>query len=170
MIMDYPPSSSSKFDENEQRRLANASAEAGSKYGQFALGRILENETPNSERSFTAAAQGLDEAQVNWAYEICFETVESGGGREEERRLLLLAAAQGSHQACEYLWDNEHDDDGEKNYWRERADASTRRYSVGLESKSATLATLFSAGARLNAIVAANQGRSQLHSTEMACS
>ena len=191
MIMDYPPSPVSKFDENEQRRLANASAEAGSKYGQFALGRILENETPNSERGVTAAysvqyslaaAQGLDEAQVQWSYEICFETVIAGGGEEEERRLLqreeeehrllLLAAAQGSLHACEYLSQNEPDDDGEENYWRERADASESmgRYSAGLESRSATLATFFSAGACLNAIVAADQGRSQLHSAEMACS
>jgi TPR repeat protein len=145
------------------RQLANASAEVGSKYGQFALGRILECETPDSERSVAAphnaqgyalaAAQGLDEAQVDWGMAIEFETVESGGVHNEARRLFLLAAAQGSHTACEQLFDLPLDD-GEVNYWRERIDSARNAslYSAGLPRRSATLTNSVSVQAALEAV------------------
>jgi hypothetical protein len=139
----------------------------GSKYGQFALGRILENETPNSARHVTppynlqhalAAAQGLDEAQVHWGMALEFETVESGGGEDEARRLFLLAAAQGSHTPYSMLRDTSLDDQ-EENSWREREDSAENvsLYSAGAPPRSATLTTLVSVKARLNDLVAANQ-------------
>ena len=104
-----------------------------------------------------AAAQGLDEAQVQWGMDLEFETVESGGGKDEARRLFLLAAAQGSFDAYSQLGDISLDDN-EENYWCEREDSvqNASLYSAGPPPKSATLTTLVSAKARLN-IVAANQ-------------
>jgi hypothetical protein len=159
------------------RQLANASAEAGSKYGQFALGRILENETPDSERSVAAphnaqyalaAAQGLDEAQVEWGRTLLLEAAESEEEAGEGRRLFKLAAAQGSCNACVRLWELALDDE-EKNYWCERQHSVKNPclYSAGLPHSSAALAALFNAKARLNADAAANQpmaGTQQLHS------
>ena len=98
------------------RQLANASAEAGSKYGQFALGCILWNETPQSYSAATpygaqfalAAAQGLDEAQVNWSMMLWKDANDAIFAAELEREedkddkargLLLLAAAQGCYNA-----------------------------------------------------------------------
>jgi TPR repeat protein len=140
------------------RQHANASAEAGSKHVQFALGRILECETPNSAPSNAqgyalAAAQGPDEAQVDWGMAIEFESVESGGGKHEARRLLLLAAAQGSHTACEQLLDLPLDD-GEENYWHERIHSARNAslYSAGLPRRSATLTNSVSVQAGLDAI------------------
>ncbi len=175
-------SSSVSSAENERvaRRLANASADAGSKYGQFALGCILENETPNSARLVAApcnaqyalaAAQGLDQAQVDWGMNLEFETVESGGGRDVACRLFLLAAAQGSQNAYSQLRDISLDDK-EENYWVEREDSvqNTSLYSAGRPPRSATLITLVSVKARLNDSVASSRVPSaemeQLHSDE----
>ena len=127
----------------------------------------MENETPNSARLVAApcnaqyalaAAQGLDQAQVDWGMNLEFETVESGGGRDVACRLFLLAAAQGSHDAYSQLLDMPLDD-GEENYWCEREDSvqNASLYSAGPPPRSATLTTLVSAKARLNDFVAANQ-------------
>jgi hypothetical protein len=103
-----------------------------------------------------AAAQGLDEAQVQWGMDLEFETVESGGGKDEARRLFLLAAAQGSFDAYSQLGDISLDDN-EENYWCEREDSvqNASLYSAGPPPRSATLTTLVSAKARLNDVVAA---------------
>ena len=167
-------SASSAANERSARRLANASAEAGSKYGQFALGCILWNETPQSYSAATpygaqfalAAAQGLDEAQYDWSMMLSMEGEEdkdeaAGSEGEEDkdekvRGLLLLAAAQGCYNAYSPLGDISLDDN-EANYWCEREDSvqNASLYSAGPPPRSATLTTLVSAKARLNDVVAA---------------
>ena len=176
----YNPTSPapSAADERTARQLANASAEAGSKYGHFALGCILWNETPQSYSAATpygaqfalAAAQGLDEAQVDWSMMLSMddaifaaesegeedkdEAAESEGKEDKDekvRGLLLLAAAQGCYDAYQPLSDFALDDE-EANYWRERQDSfeNAHLYSAGPPPRSATLTTLVSVKAHLN--------------------
>lgn len=114
------------------RQLAHASAGVGSKYGQFALGSILEKENNRSEcllgeswklQYALAAAQGLAEAQVRFATVLAFEPVESGGGIDEALRLYLLAFAQGlSLSQCQL--DDSSVDDGEECYCQECAEGA----------------------------------------------
>ena len=129
------------------RRLASCSAEAGSKYGQFALGCILQLEndlvfgeiwTPDAATALCkvqyalAAAQGLDIAQVYLGMAVGLDSIESGGGAGEACRLFLLAAAQGSWHAFEllsqisaYKYNPELPfDKAERNYWLERSRAT----------------------------------------------
>jgi hypothetical protein len=186
IFRDFSSSSSASSAANElaARQLANASAEAGSKYGQFALGCILCNETPQSYSAATpygaqfalAAAQGLDEAQYDWSMMLSMDDAifaaesegeedkdEAAGSEGEEdkdekvRGLLLLAAAQGFYNAYSPLIDFALDDE-EANYWQERQDSfeNAHLYSAGPPPRSATLTTLVSVKARLND-VAANQ-------------
>ena len=120
------------------RRLASCSAEAGSKYGQFALGCILqlennlvfgENWTPDAATALCkvqyalAAAQGLDIAQVYLGMAVGLDSIESGGGAGEACRLFLLAAAQGSWHAF-FLLRQLPFDKAEQNYWLERSRAT----------------------------------------------
>jgi len=88
-----------------------------------------------------AAAQGLDEAQVNWSmmlwkdanYAIFAAESEREEDKDDKARvLLLLAAAQGCYNAYSPLFDFALDDQ-EANYWRERQDSfeNARLYSVG---------------------------------------
>ena len=182
IFRDFSSSSSASSAANERaaRQLANASAEAGSKYGQFALGCILWNETPQSYSAATpygaqfalAAAQGLDEAQVNWSMMLWKDANDAIFAAESEREedkddkargLLLLAAAQGCYNAYSPLFDFALDDE-EANYWQERQDSfeNAHLYSAGPPPRSATLTTLDSVKARLND-VAANQLEQRLN-------
>jgi TPR repeat protein len=124
------------------RRLANASAGVGSKYGQFALGSILEKENKRSECHLAAAwklqyalaaAQGLAEAQVRLAMILELEAVGSGGAADEARRLYMLAAAQGLSLSIGQL-DASSGDDGEECYCKECAEATRNasHYSAAL--------------------------------------
>jgi hypothetical protein len=160
-------SASSAANDLAARQLANASAEAGSKFGQFALGYILEHDTPNSARHVAApynaqyalaAAQGLDEAQVEWGRTLLLEAAESEEEEGEARRLFLLAAAQGSCNAYLRLWELAFDGE-ENNFWCERQHSvkNASLYSAGFPHSSAALAAFFNAKARLNADAAANQ-------------
>ncbi len=91
------------------RRLASCSADAGSKYGQFALGWILEEEDDwDASRSANsrcdvqyalAATQGLDYAQLQLAICGCSSDAKAA------LRLSLMAAAQGLPEAFEHLAD-----------------------------------------------------------------
>ena len=111
------------------RRRASCSAEAGSKYGQFALGFILqlennlvfgENWTPDAATALCkvqyalAAAQGLDYAQLQLAICGC------SSDAEEELRLSYMAAAQGLPDGFEHLADITFNSD-ERIYWHQRA-------------------------------------------------
>ena len=114
---DMKASSKDIFAANQAtaRRLANASAEAGSKYGQFALGCIFEGDgghccpdeatAPCNVQFSLAAAQGLDFGQLHTAM---FKTWSDEGG-EEALYLCYSAAAQGLPNAFEYLTMNSHD-------------------------------------------------------------
>ena len=174
VLMGCNPSSPAKSAANEltARQLANASAKAGSKYGQFALGCILWNETPQSYSAATpygaqfalAAAQGLDEAQVDWSMMLWHDAndaifaAKSEGEEDNDdkaRGLLLLAAAQGCYNAYSPLFDFALDDE-EANYWQERQDSfeNAHLYSAGPPPRSATLTTLVSVKARLNDVAA----------------
>ena len=135
------------------RRLASCSAEAGSKYGQFAFGCILQlendlvlnpdvvhngNRTPDAATALCkvqyalAAAQGLDIAQVYLGMAVGLDSIESGGGAGEACRLFLLAAAQGSwhafgllSQISAYQYNPVLPfDKAERNYWLERSRAT----------------------------------------------
>ena len=124
------------------RRLASCSAEAGSKYGQFALGWIFEEEDDEYPASATsrcnvqyalAAAQGLDYAQLQLAICGCY------GNSEEELRLSYMAAAQGLPDAFEHLADINFNLD-ERIYWHHRALAaghSCAKHNLHLELQRA---------------------------------
>ena len=126
------------------RRLASCSAEAGSKYGQFALGWILQEEDdewaacrcPTSRCNVQyalAAAQGLDYAQLQLAICGC------SGNSEEELRLSYMAAAQGLPEAFEHLADITFNLD-ERVYWHHRALAaghSCAKHNLHLELQRA---------------------------------
>ena len=94
------------------RWLANASVEAGSKYGQFALGCIFagdeghrcpdEATAPCNVQFSLAAEQGLDFGQL---YTAMFK-MRTDESDEEAFRLCHLAAVQGLPDAYDYLADN----------------------------------------------------------------
>ena len=133
-------------DENAAtaRRLASCSAEAGSKYGQFALGWILQEEDDEwaASRSATsrcivqyalAAAQGLDYAQLQLAICGC------SSDAEEALRLSYMAAAQGLPDGFEHLADITFNLD-ERIYWHHRALAaghSCAKHNLQLELQRA---------------------------------
>lgn len=78
------------------RELADVSAAAGSKYGQFVLGLLLEQGSkPDLATNFqAAAAQNYDEAQIALS-----ELYLNRGNKDEALRLLNLAAEQGNKNA-----------------------------------------------------------------------
>jgi hypothetical protein len=173
VLRDFIPYPSSAANEATARRLANASAEAGSKYGQFALGCILKNETPNSVHHVAApcnaqyalaAAQALDEAQAEWGRMLLLEAAESEEEEEgEARRLFLLAAAQGSHTACEQLLDLPLDEE-EENYWRERIDSARNAsfYSAGFNASHAAVAASTASHATSSSLLSSSSSRSSV--------
>jgi hypothetical protein len=122
--LEFKASSKESFAGHQRtaRQLANASAEAGSKYGQFALGYILEREreewtpteatAPCNIQYCLAAAQGLDFGQL---YTAMFK-MRADESTEEAYHLCYLAAVQGLPEAYEYLADNCNDWD-ESIYW-----------------------------------------------------
>lgn len=104
---------------NDARRLAEASASAGSKYGQLALG-LLEKKKRELEKAAVhfalAADQNYDEAQYKLAEMKYVAAVQDV---PEALRLLTLAAVQGNKHAfyligCLY---GINDDESEKKRW-----------------------------------------------------
>jgi hypothetical protein len=136
IFRDFSSSSSASSAANERaaRQLANASAEAGSKYGQFALGCIFagdggylcpdEATAPWNVLFSLAAAQGLDFGQLNTAM---FE-MQSDESREEALQLCYSAAGQGLFDAFEYLAHYSRDWD-EAVYWERRVVTADHSYA-----------------------------------------
>ena len=99
-------------------QLAHTSAAAGSRYGQFALGCIFDENSRNDGKALAqyrlSAAQGLDAAQYALG-----ERYDAGDGvpadKEEAMRLFWLAAAHGFPSAFRALADR--DDEMRRNFW-----------------------------------------------------
>jgi len=99
-------------------QLAHTSAAAGSRYGQFALGCIFDENSRNDGKALAqyrlSAAQGLDAAQYALG-----ERYDVGNGvpadNEEAMRLFRLAAAHGFPGAFRALADC--DDEMRRNFW-----------------------------------------------------
>jgi len=139
---------SSAKHQRTARQLANTSAEAGSKYGQFALGCILESDEDREREGergepeeiedcspdeatapwkvlfSLAAAQGLDFGLLNTA----MFKMQSDESREEALHLCYSAAGQGLFDAFEYLAHYSRDW-GEAVYWERRVVTADYSYA-----------------------------------------
>ena len=99
-------------------QLAHTSAAAGSRYGQFALGCIFDENSRNDGKALAqyrlSAAQGLDAAQFALGERYAVGDGVSSNN-EEAMRLFWLAAAHGFPNAFRALADR--DDKMRQNYW-----------------------------------------------------